>query len=83
MGRLLALLAVASVAAPAIAAAQSPPRVKYCTDLADAYRKARAAGKEAQPGAGQAVAQCQTLPDDGIEVLEKALTAMQVELPPR
>ena len=57
--------------------------MKNCGDLAEAYRKARAAGKEVQPGAGAAIANCQTTPDDGIPVLEKALEAMKVDLPPK
>lgn len=83
MRKLVASMGVVCVAYPLFAWAQSPVMVKYCNDLADAYRKARAAGKPVQPRAGNAIAQCPTNPDDSITTLEAALKAMKVELPPR
>lgn len=83
MGKLVAVMVVALVAYPLLAGAQSAPRVKYCNDLAASYRKARADGKEPQPGAGEAIANCPTNPDSGIPALEKALETMKVDLPPK
>jgi len=83
MRKLVASLVVVCVAYPLFAWAQSPVQVKYCNDLADAYRKARLNGKSAQPNAGNAVAQCPTNPGDSIVTLEAALKAMNVQAPPR
>lgn len=83
MRKLVASMVMACVAYPLVASAQSPIQVKYCNDLADAYRKARLNGKSAQPNAGNAVAQCPTNPDDSIVTLETALKAMNVAVPAR
>ena len=56
MRKPVASMVVACMAYPLFAWAQSPIMVKYCNDLADAYRKARLNGKSAQPNAGNAVA---------------------------
>ena len=83
MQKAIRCLLIASVAFPSVALAQSSIHVKYCNDLADAYRKARLNGKSAQPNAGSAVAQCPTNPGDSIPTLEAALKAMGIDLPPR
>lgn len=74
---------VACVVFPFVAFAQSPAMVKYCKDLSSTYSRARANGKPMVPGVGEATANCPTNPDASIPVLEKALTEMKVELPPR
>lgn len=83
MRPLAASLLVASVLLPNVAFAQSPILVKYCQSLASTYRKAIASGKPPAAGAGQAAADCPTNPNDSIPVLESALKAMDVELPPK
>jgi hypothetical protein len=83
MQKAIVCLLAAAVACPSVSLAQSSIQVKYCNDLADAYRKARLSGKPVQPNAGSAVAQCPTNPADSIPTLESALKAMGVDLPPR
>ena len=68
---------------PVAAAAQSPIAVKYCRDLAAAYRKALSEGKAPVDGAGQAAVNCPTNPDDSISALEAALQQLNVPLPPK
>lgn len=79
--RLFVVLAVAGAISPA--AAQSPIAVKYCQDLAAAYRNAIRAGKDPVAGASQAGANCQTNPDDSIPTLEGALKQLGIEPPPK
>ena len=83
MRALAALLFVACVVFPSIAFAQSPVLVKYCQSLVASYRQGVAAGKPPAAGAGQAAANCPTNPNDSIGVLEAALKAMDIELPPK
>ena len=83
MRLLAATTLVACVVLPFVAFGQSPIQVKYCKDLSGAYSRARANGKPAMPGVGQATADCPTSPDSAIPVLEQALKDMKVELPPR
>jgi hypothetical protein len=77
------LVAVLALALPQPLAAQSPLAVKYCQDMATAYRSAIRAGKPPVAGASQAGANCQTNPDDSVPVLEGALKQLGIDLPPR
>jgi hypothetical protein len=63
--------------------AQTLAYVEYCKTLQVTYRQAVAGGKQANPAAGEAGANCPTNPNSSIVVFEKVLKDMNVEVPKR
>ncbi len=85
MKTLGAAAACAVAAWTTLSFAQSPAQVSYCQSLTKSYRQAISDGKSPadSSGIGQAIADCQTNPNNSIQPLEKALKEMKVELPKR
>ena len=79
----LAYLFVALLMLTNPAFAQSPVAIKYCRDLAAAYRKAITPERPADPDVSRASVNCQTNPGDVIPVIEAGLKAWKVDLPPK
>ena len=80
---LSAFLVVPSVLFSGAALGQSPVAVKYCRDLAATYRKAVSADRPADSDVTRASVNCSINPGDAIPVIEAALKAWKVDLPPK